>query len=237
MKKLAICFYGQPRFIDNDIVYKRYIELINQYDADVYIHSWISNTSSNMDASDWAIQHNFIEKLNSTKQIISMYEPKKVLIEPPQKFSFNNDTKETIKKLSYYSENNESNLLSHLTTMTKSINLIENSKSYDFLLVTRLDAYLYDFPNLNDIDKEKFYLDDRYNHWPDVGFLAGSKYKKAFDIIDNVDYLSTKICRFTPEEYKKQNYLKYFSNNDAISLNNLKLGLVRSNDGLTKVQI
>lgn len=86
MKKLAICFYGQPRFIDNDIVYKRYTELINQYNADVYVHSWVSNTENIMDASDWSKQNNFIEKLNSAEQIVSMYNPKKVLFEPPQNF-------------------------------------------------------------------------------------------------------------------------------------------------------
>jgi len=239
MKKLAICFYGQPRFIDNEVVYEKYMEIINEYNADVYVHSWISDNQTKMDASDWAIQYNFVQSSNATQQIISKYSPKTAIFEPPQKFSLNNDTRNIVKSLSYYSENNESNLISHLTSMSKSIRLIETPKIYDFLLVTRFDAYIYQFPNLDILDKSKFYLDNRhgFNSWPDVGFLAGNKYKKAFDVSDNINDISDKIIHFTPEEYKKQNYLKYYDEIDAILLHDFKLGLVRSNDGLTKVQI
>lgn len=237
MKELAICFYGQPRFIDNEVVYKKYIELINQYEADVYIHSWISDMPKQMDASDWATHYNFTQSPNAEKQIITMYEPLNAVFEPPQKFSLNETTRQKVKQLSYYSENNESNLISHLTSMSKSIRLIQEFKKYKFLLVTRFDAYLYNFPNLSNLDSNKFYLDDRYNHWSDVGFLAGDCFKQAFDVCDNINDLSDKITKFTPEEYKKQNYLNYFKESDSVSLNNFKLGLVRSNDGLTKVQI
>ena len=64
-----------------------------------------------------------------------------------------------------------------------------------------------------------------------------NKYKKAFDIYNNIDFISNKICKFTAEEYKKQNYLNFFDINDVILLKNLKVGLVRSNDGLSKIQI
>jgi hypothetical protein len=237
MKKLAIIFYGQPRFIDNKDVYEQYIKLINLYNADVYIHSWISDKESKMEASDWANTYNFTEKINSAEQLLMMYKPKKVLFEQPEFLTFEVKTRDIVKDLEYYTLNNEKNLLSHLASLTRSINLLDTSDLYDFLLITRLDAYIFDFPNLNELDKEKFYLDDRYNHWPDISFLIGNKYKKAFDIYNNIDFISNKICKFTAEEYKKQNYLNFFDINDVILLKNLKVGLVRSNDGLSKIQI
>lgn len=232
MKKLAICFYGQPRFIDNDVVYKRYIELINQYDADVYIHSWISNAENVMDASDWSKQNNFIEKLNSAEQIVSMYKPIKVLFEPPQKFSFNSNIKEAVNGKLYYSLNNESNLISHLTTLTKSIKLIETPEFYDFILATRLDAYFYNFPDINNLNTDHFYIDGQYRHFADGVMLFGNKYIKALYMTDSIEHLSTIVPIFTSEEYVKNNLNLNNCDNRIKHLDALRAGYVRSNNGL-----
>jgi hypothetical protein len=236
MPSLAICFYGQPRFLDNEYVYSCYSNIKEQYNADIFIHSWISETESKMDASDWALSYNLVEKQDSAKQLLKMYSPKKHIFEKPRKFSLSNSSREKVKNLSYYSENNENNLLSHLTSFWNVVNLVE-SQQYDFLLVTRFDAFLENFPNLSELDSNKFYLFGKnHSHWTDITFVCGNKYHAAFNAIDYIDEISEKVPLFTAEEYKKQAYLKQFNLSDVVWLKTYGNGLVRSNNNLESVQ-
>lgn len=236
MPSLAICFYGQPRFIDNDFVSKFYTNLKSQYNADIYIHSWINDIETKMDASDWATQYNFVEKQGSADQLLSMYNPVKFVFEKPRQFKLHDTARNLVKDLNYYSENNENNLLSHLTSFSQCVKLIEKPSDYDFLLITRFDAFL-EMPNLNLLDNNKFYLFGKnHKHWTDIAFLCGNKYSCAFSVIDNIKELSEKVQLFTAEEYKKHNYFMHFSSDNPVWLE-LGSGLVRSNDGLNKVQI
>lgn len=236
MSSLAICFYGQPRFIDNDVVSKFYTNLKSQYNADIYIHSWINDFETKMDASDWSTQYNFVEKQESAKQLLTMYNPIKFCFDKSKKFQLSQDTRNLVKDLSFYTENNENNLLSHLTSFSLCVKLIENPTQYDFLLITRFDAFL-NMPDLNSLDSGKFYLfGNDHNHWTDIAFLCGNKYSCAFSVIDNMEELSKRVQLFTAEEYKKHNYFMHFSSDKPVWLN-LGVKLVRSNDGLNKVQI
>lgn len=238
--RLAICFYGQPRFIDNAVVYGKYKEIIAKYDTDVYIHSWVSGTENfSMSASDWSLRYGFVEKSNTISQLISMYSPKKFLFEPPQEFSLRAETREIVKSLRYYSPNNESNLISHLTSLGKSISLVDDPLQYDLFLITRLDAYMNVFPDLVSLDPNFTYyasgMANEGRYWIDGSFVVGSKYVRALNVMDKIDEISTTVPMFTSEEYTKHGYLKCFGAETSRCLESFKVYYVRSNDGLKVV--
>lgn len=231
MKQLAICFYGQPRFLQNKVVHDHYINCINKYDADVYIHSWITGTETIMNSSDWSKHYNFVEEENCKDKILDMYSPKEYLFEKPKELKLDEKTRQIVKNLQYYSLNNEVNLLSHLTSLSSSVNLIETPEKYKFILCTRLDAYFYDFPDLYALN-DGFYLDGQWTHFTDGVMLFSSKYINGISkIIDHINDTSNNIGCFTSEEYVKHN-LNLFSIVNFTYSQQFKAGYVRSNDGL-----
>ena len=56
--KVALCFYGQPRFIDNKIGYESHNEhIISKVDTDIYTHFWFDREQTTFNTSDWALKH------------------------------------------------------------------------------------------------------------------------------------------------------------------------------------
>jgi len=134
--RLAICFFGQPRYLGNTLVYERYRQVMDQYNADVYVHSWITGTASKMETSDWAKKHSFMENENSATIILSKYNPKKFRFDPPFSESLNEHDRAVVRNMRMYTENNERNLLSHLKSYSEAIKLVEDPETYDFILMT-----------------------------------------------------------------------------------------------------
>lgn len=239
--RLAICFFGQPRYLGNTIVYERYKQINDRYNADVYVHSWITGTTSQMETSDWAKKHSFTENENSASIILSKYNPKKFRFDPPFAEALNEHDDAVVRKMRMYTENNKRNLLSHLKSYSEAIKLVENPETYDFILMTRFDACLMDFPDLYDLDSSKFYLTKAYDGgWCDLTQLCGGLYHKAFDVYDNFssisNILSTKDPTMIAKLYKRENYDLYFDRKDVRYIERLSSCLVRSENGLINIQ-
>ena len=50
--KVALLFFGQPRYLDDDRAYNDYKRLIlDRYDTDVYIHTWFDEAGGKYDVS------------------------------------------------------------------------------------------------------------------------------------------------------------------------------------------
>ena len=240
--KLAICFFGQPRFLDNEMVYEKYRHLMDQYDVDVYVHSWIGGTTQSMMVSDWAKQYNIEEQLESSSKILSMYNPVTYRFDAPMAQTLSQEVRQRVVSMPYWSENNERNLLSHLKSYSESIRLVSEPDRYDFILMTRFDAFLFDFPDLQTLDPSRFYLAGRYRGcWSDVVQLSGPKFTKAFDVYSAFDHITNRLINtnqnFTAEAYKRENYTMNYSHDDVRWIDGLSVGLVRSNVGVSHIQV
>ena len=93
--KIALCLYGQPRFIDNPNI-KLYIDnlIITKYDVDTYCHLWYDDKIESFSGSDWhdnpTLYYNGGDfyKVNNTLEIIkNVYNPIKISFESPKDFS------------------------------------------------------------------------------------------------------------------------------------------------------
>ena len=55
--KVALLFFGQPRYLDDDRAYNDYKRLIlDRYDTDVYIHTWFDEAGGKYDVSTWGLR-------------------------------------------------------------------------------------------------------------------------------------------------------------------------------------
>lgn len=227
--KIALCIFGQPRFLDNQFI-KKFLDehLYSQGDVDVFTHFWFDKNSSNFKSSDW--NHiNYLQKDDTIKCIYETYSPKKILYEPPKNFKNYLDENHfnILKKLNYYTENNTYNLLSHLYSFEKSTELVEGE--YDFIVITRYDNLILKFPKLNGL-KNGFYVTNQYNgNFSDVIFLSTPNFLEGMKVFSNFKDVVSNLTTMTAECVKKEVFLKFFSNTE-INYIDLLAGIARSND-------
>lgn len=244
MSKLAICFYGQPRFLDNQIVRSCYSDIIEKYNADVYVHSWISESPivEPLLTSSWV--PTIYETSNAASKILEWLKPKRFKFDPPILVTEKLSSKSInlAKDMELYNSKNELTMLSHLKSVKESVNLIDTPSEYDFILVTRFDVMLEVFPTLSNMDSNKFYIRWQPNSpwWYDAAQLCGSKFYKSFYTFDNIDsiveYLHNTDRRFYPELFKqRQHTLAGHDEDSVVYTNDLNYAIVRSHDGLTNV--
>jgi hypothetical protein len=134
--KIAICFYGQPRHLDNPhtfLSHKHWI--IDRYKADVFCHAWISGEEIEFEYADQVKPHLKTKEDKNAKDIIlTKYNPKNYLFEKPRKFEMLElrpllkekeiDYTSKINGTFNWSENNENNHFSQLYSLSKSISLL-----------------------------------------------------------------------------------------------------------------
>lgn len=247
--RVALCFYGQPRFINNPYTWLSHkLFIIDRYKTDIYAHTWISNKSVSLNYSDWVYERGIqiidqVEADNSSNIILKKYPMVNYIFEEPREFHLLEESKNAVvakeaerlknpNQISYYSLNNENNILSQLYSISKVIQLIKN-KDYDWVVLSRYDNYITNFPSLYNLDNNFLYLDDRFLcNFSDPIMIGGQKNIEALDSFDKVNEYAKEINIFTPEEFKRVAYSKYSTNVKRIPIG---FGIVRS-DKLDKVQ-
>lgn len=215
--RVALCFSGQPRNIENPhtwISHKHHI--IDKYHVDVFAHTWINEDERQFEYSDWVNEKSVTESKNSNELILKKYKLKNYIFEKPKIFSLDEECRKIILEREdiffqkynqkYYSINNENNTLSQLYSVSKSIELIKYEK-YDWVILSRYDNYIWNLPNLYQLDKNNLYLNNRQNfNFSDLLIFGGQSQIESLNCYNKIPELCKKINYFTPEEFKRVAY-------------------------------
>jgi hypothetical protein len=234
-KKVALCLFGQPRWLENPYTYESLNKwILSKYQVDIYMHSWITPSTELSDSyfngGSWLENNVKGKELPNSKEILlEKYKPKKYKFEKQKYFNHNFQ----LNNISRYKFENELPIFSHIYSMNQSIEMIENIHYYDFIIITRYDVYIREFPNLDNIFDKALWLDTRYKHFCDVIMLATPDFAEKLLVRDNLDEIIKNINVFTPEDIKQCTY--YFYTNIEPKRIKMDAGFVRSID-LEKVQ-
>lgn len=221
--KVALCFFGQPRWLENPYVWLSHkYWIIDKYNANIYIHTWINDNENKFEYADQVKEEVKTHEIrDSAKIILNKYKPIKYIFEKNKELYFDNNTRKILsdKKIDYeykingtfnYSLTNEKNHLSQLYSISKSISLLKDDK-YDWIILSRFDNYIYDFPNLYSLNYDNLYLSDNCFHiFSDVLIFGGQKQIETLNCFDILPELTKKIYYFTPEEYKRVAYQRLY---------------------------
>ena len=80
--KVAVLFRGQPRFVKNKVAYDSHKKFIfDNYDTDVFIHTWWAEDIVEYDTSTWANIPVCKPESDVVEFIKSLYNPKKIEVE------------------------------------------------------------------------------------------------------------------------------------------------------------
>jgi hypothetical protein len=244
--KIACLYYGQPRFTANPYCYESHKKFIfDRYDTDIYAHLWWddenqnqwdrSHVSSDWEYSTWLQMENCPKDRDDLIRFVEKWKPSSLKTENPKEFSNEKLFSEIKNKFDSerFHRKNFHNQLSQLYSIEQVGKLLGDHKSkYDFIITIRTDLNIWDYPNLEDLNPDKFYLSSHSAHFPDLGFIFGQRFTKILNAYTHTmnGLVNLNEC-WAPvaEAFKFSCYNRYYSQNDLMRIP-LPLRLVRGVD-------
>ena len=248
--RIALCLYGQPRFLDNPNI-KKFLDdkIFSQGNIDVYGHFWYDDEVNEFSGSDWHNQPtpfykggNFYKVQNTIDVIKQNYRLTNFIYEKPKNFvNVLNKTeldilankKPNFAGENYYSINNVDCLLSHLYSIETSLNLLKDHK-YDFVILTRYDSLILKMPLLKTLAPGFIYATNQHGHngktynFIDNIFVMDGSLIKGLKAYSNIKNLINNIDFWTAENVKKENII-YFFGEKSIEYIDILVGVARNN--------
>jgi hypothetical protein len=244
--KIALLFYGQARFIDSPYIINSFKEhILDKYDTDVFCHTWWSESmdtfisSTNTENEDIPVYKNTIQHIND------IFKPKILLYDSQINFLDIPFCKEYIIGMmehpnwkqdnwkwntSFRNSKNYFNICSALYSKERSIQIFEeyckkNNVQYDFIILSRYDLSIINFPDLLLLDKSKIYISNSHPYWPDEMYITNYKYLDGFkgysyieNNISNNNFLQG-LDRAVGESLKEACFYEYFNKDDVVPIN------------------
>lgn len=235
--KIALSFYGQPRYLDNTQSYDSHKKFIfaQNVDVDVFIHYWFDKQLNTFNVSDGTKIHpNYIIQ-NAPEIIENMYAPKIKIEEKPREFLFReyDDLKEYCSTLTWYSENQFYNMLSQIYSFEQSMELVstyskQTNIEYDFVISSRLDVNIVGFPNIEKLQKNYIYSSGRYHSksFVDALMIIDNKFI-GYKPYSNYREVTKMVPIFAADEYKKAAFIIKYGEDPITNHSALDLSLIR----------
>jgi hypothetical protein len=225
--KIALLLFGQPRNIENSLVYESYKKwVISKYDTDVFAHVWYEPNQV-FKPSDWSKLKD-IECNPSTLNILqNSYNPVRMEDEIPKVFKLNEKYRTSAKftKFHYFNDHNISNIISQLYSIDRVCEIYkkycnETGNNYDFIILGRYDLIIESFPNIIDLDKQYFYTMNHHPRFPDLFFIFNPQFLDTQNTYNNLDKLCEKLIssdkdfwEFSVECLKFNNFIRFKDRN------------------------
>lgn len=219
--KIALSFYGQPRFLENPHIHESYRHyFLEKYDVDVFGHMWWKENGK-YDVSNWTGIDECPIHPESVDIICSLYNPKELRVDEPEKFKHSSKTLKYIDdkftgKLPSWNHTNYSNILSHLYSIQTSSNIVKKyaedyNIKYDFIIMARYDTILYRVPDLTKCNTEKLHLPHHHPRFPDVIIFYPMKHLNwSTNVYNDVDSVYENVFSPGPEGFKYFSFIKRF---------------------------
>lgn len=222
--RLAVLFYGQPRFINNVMTFLHNKHTIyDKYKTDFFVHTWFDKEQKSFDVSTWSNITNCYVEPNTIEIINNLYKPLVFNYEKPKNFQFNVLLKKFIDDNFYYNSKNYNNLLSHLNSIQKVSRDFNhyvnyNKIKYDFILLNRFDSFVTGVPELINLDRQKFYIPNNHSRFPDTAILFSHKFLEwSMNLFDDTQLevnLYQDMWEPSPEAFKYLSFVKRFNKLD-----------------------
>lgn len=222
--KIALIYFGQPRFINNAFCFEsQKNSIMSQGECDIFAHLW-EPTDKGYDFSTWSGLTNVESSNNDIEVFKEKWNPKAILTEKNMQFASESlyDKFQSILPGDDEKLYNFNICLSQLYSLEKAIELYENyvkesNEKYDYVVFLRTDLCIWEFPDLNYLEKDIFYFSSffSFDHFADLCFITDPKYVdglKAFSFVTNEEISFENELHFgNAESIKKASFLRKHS--------------------------
>lgn len=241
--KVACLYYGQPRFTNNPYCFESHKKFIfDRYDTDIFAHLWWDNEEdydrshvSDWEFSSWLQMDKCPKDKDDYKRFLDKWNPLALSTSQPRQFENEQMWLEIEKRFDTerFHKKNFHNQLSQLFSIQKVGQLIgDRINDYDFVILIRSDINIWDYPDLNTLPRNKFYLSSHAMPFPDLGFIFPPRFKRILNTYEHCEknLVNWDLC-WAPvaEAFKYSCYKRFYSESDLLR-GPLPLRLVRGVD-------
>ena len=230
--KVALLFFGQPRFVDNPEIERVYKQcIIDKYDTDVFCHAWWEDgTGKEYDYSSWSKINKCPIPENALELICEKYQPLFLIHDEPRYFELPEKAKEFVDIKftgkhpdgNHWNHKNYSNVMSQLWSIKTIANAFDTYRKtpevtweYDWVILARYDTVLLNFPDLTTCNNRIFYLPGHHPRFPDTIQFFGPKFLNwAKNVYDDVNVIYESIWEPSPEAFKMGSFLSRYPQSD-----------------------
>lgn len=230
IKKLnvAVIFFGQPRFVNLPLTPISLKWALRKSKVSYFGHVWFDESELNFDSAPWSGLIDQKLQRNTKSLIDKWYPTGSFIYEKPQHFEIEPKVEKKLREVAGLDSDlnrkidNLSNTFSQIVSINKAFNHFlreTNSQNFDFLVLTRLDVFVWNFPNLSNLNNDNLYVSNLHNRFPDL-LLFGSK-EKVFstDAIDLVSSKDLNIEVLTGEGLKQKAFLQVNKPESVVPIN------------------
>jgi len=199
--KIALCFYGQPRFYKNQEIVE-FLRDIRAEDAqvDVYMHLWKPSEKDYTRGPHSGIDSHLAvidDYQNLEERIIETYSPAALVIEDERKLCEVDDLFQEIAHRRFYSQQKVSDLLK------------ESGKDYDLVFKMRTDSAVRGILTLKEISDKYIWVPDNvsspYFYNEDFSISSQENFYKSTDTYSNLkDFFKNGVAPFGETIYRAQ---------------------------------
>jgi len=206
--KIALLFFGQLRFIDNPYTVESHHQaIINRFDTDIFAHTWWSEKETEYSAS----VHVAGDKPKVDSQALNKFRQKYKItrLQTEESKFFEEEAKEFLDKSIkhnwpdiftpgwFLKERAFNNLLSHLYSIEQVGKLLdrhiqETGTNYDLVILSRPDVCIWEYPILEKLEKNNFYLSNHHGRFPDLQFIFHPNFRQWLNVYTHTITISTK---------------------------------------------
>ena len=187
-------------------------------------HCWVAPKGEPMAGSSWSKIKPQTFRSNEAEKIMSEYPGAEILFEPPlieaemrrpdlglapdSDFPLSDETS---------MNQNVLNLISHMTSLHRALELLERrhrAAPFDFVILSRFDAVVLKFPDINLLDHSKLYLSRDHDRFPD--FIVAGPIEKVL-ALDGLKLLYERGATsdlLIAENLKGKSFFKSFNPSD-----------------------
>jgi hypothetical protein len=241
--KIALVFFGQPRFIKHGLSSLSHKFFLRGQHYDVFGHCWF-DSSAEFEVSPWTGIQNKSEMISpNTKAIIEKQFPNSnIVFESPRQFRHpdlqsiitqSDVTKQKkldaeYQRLKTTPSQMYNNTTSQLYSMHMALNQVRKANlEYDILMLTRWDNFIVTGPKLGHINKKMLTVSNLHNFgFPDLLFIGPQKLIYSLDAYPNIEYLYRQAPSMTCEHVKKLSFLDEYSL-DTVLIKPLNVKIIR----------
>jgi hypothetical protein len=248
MVRVAYCFYGQPRRVeDGYTIVQSLMSHHPDVQFDFFYHTWYDDSKSiqeyeaspwrHLGAKDLSINSGVLDRINT------LYLPTSSAYSAPIQFDLSGITESLLyTKTASYKLPNINNFLSQLYSIQQVRNTVydyvqKTNTSYEFVVLSRFDFLNHISINFHTLDTNKMYVSNliagrklfcNYAIYNYSTFLNHANiYDNLKNLINNQDLctlfkaITGTECHLNPEEIKLMNYLYYYTDYTNIEFTDL----------------
>lgn len=208
--KLALCLFGQARFIDNEQasdLYKAFV--IDKYDVDIYGHVWLSDSYQ---PSTWSVNRQIQAPVDTVSKIRKQYPGIKLFFENSREFD---------------SDLNKNNVLSQIYSINAVVDTIENPSQYKFILLGRYDCMLTRFKSIEDLGAG-YYGTIKHTTFADQLLIASPEYLDAYKMYQRIqEPEELKVAVASVEQFKLNHFRSTYPGVSFL-YHDFNVGLIRN---------